>query len=245
MEHMVWIPPGQFWMGSPPDEPGHSDNETLHEVSLSQGFYIGQFEVTQAEYKAVTGMNPSYWKSGTHPVEQVTYQDALNYCTILSLKERNAGRLPVDWEYRLPTEAEWEYACRAESTGRFGSGIPEDLTTADANIGNTDGKTVAAGSYSPNAWGLYDMHGNVWEWVLDNVGYYEQYEQEAVTDPTGPETGNGRRLRGGSWRYGKEFARSAYRNGDEPSRTYNDYGFRVVLARSAPPATSPEQAPGH
>jgi formylglycine-generating enzyme required for sulfatase activity len=250
---MVWIPPGTFVMGSPPSEADRYSDETQHTVTLTQGFYMGEFLVTQADYLAVLGSNPSYFTPAygyildlSRPVEQVSWDDATAYCAQLTAKERAAGRLPAGWVYRLPTESEWEYACRAGTTTAFycGSALRsgmanfDGLWEYDASVGdiyNPNGICLACttpvGSYQPNAWGLYDMVGNVWEWCLD---WYGTYPTGSVTDPAGPASGSFRVFRGGYWDFYAWFCRSAYRYGYDPSLRDSGIGFRVVLAPGQP-----------
>jgi formylglycine-generating enzyme required for sulfatase activity len=255
---MVWIPPGTFVMGSPASEAERYSDETQHTVTLSQGFYMGKYLVTQADYLAVVGNNPSYfttrdWNGNpipvdlNRPVEQVSWYDATNYCGRLTQQEQAAGRLPAGWVYRLPTEAEWEYACRAGTTTAFycGSALLSGMANFDGQYGydasvgdiyNANGiyldRTAAVGSYQPNAWGLYDMAGNVWEWCMD---WYGAYAAGSVTDPTGPPSGSYRVGRGGSWYYYAGYCRSAFRDFDfNPPDGYDYLGFRVVLAPGQP-----------
>ena len=239
--HWVWIFPGTFMMGSPSNELDRLPDEVQHPVTISQGFWMGKSEVTQAEYWAVMGNNPSQFTGyGKFPVEQVTWPNATNYCGMLTQKERSAGSLPTGYAYRLPTEAEWEYCCRAgtATATAYGNG----LSSAQANFngnnpygGAAQGpnleKTAAVASYAPNAWGLYDMHGNVWEWCGD---WYGAYPTGSVTDPKGPATGTERVCRGGSWDYDGSGCRSAYRGSLDPSLGFSNLGFRPVLAPELP-----------
>ena len=238
-DNLSWINPGTFTMGSPPTEEGHfSDEGPQTEVTLSQGFWMSRYEVTQAEYPSVMGTNPSYFKGDTHlPVECASWHDATNYCAERTTRERAWGRLPAGYEYRLPTEAEWEYCCRAGTTTATAYG--DSLSSAQANFdanhhpyggvaqGPYLGTTTKVGSYAPNAWGLYDMHGNVREWCLD---WYGTYRGGSVTDPRGPTTGSSRVYRGGSWLNFGRFCRSAGRGNDRPVLRINCVGFRSVLA---------------
>ncbi len=218
---MVWCPPGTFMMGSPAGEEGRYNNETQHRVTLTQGFWLGKTEVTQKQWKSVMGSNPSYFKGDNLPVECVSWDDCQEFC-------KKAGM-------RLPTEAEWEYACRAGSTTAYywGNALNGDKANCDGNYpcgttvkGPYKQKTTPVGSYSPNAWGLYDMHGNVWEWCAD---WYGDYQGGAVTDPTGPGAGSHRVGRGGSWYCDASYCRSAYRGRDDPDRRYYVLGLRVAL----------------
>ena len=244
--NLVAIPAGSFMMGSPTNEPTRFENETQHTVTLTKGFCMGKFEVTQAEYLAVMGTNPSYFPGDlSRPVETVSWEDATNYCAQLTARERSAGRLPAAYIYRLPTESEWEYACRAGTTTPFYYG--NELRSGMANFygyyeyppcggsayycNNDSGtylrRTASVGSYAPNAWGLYDMHGNVWEWCQD---WYGPYPSGSVNDPQGDPTGSYQVIRSGYWHGSAYYCRSAQRNGFHPTDRDYDLGFRVVLA---------------
>jgi len=243
--NMVWIAPGTFVMGSPTSEVLRGSDETQHTVTLTQGFYMGKYEVTQREYLALMGSNPSLFTGDLNrPVEYVYWSDATNYCGHLTQQERGAGRLPTGWVYRLPTESEWEYACRAGTTTAFGFGSAihggtanfDDSHEYDAAIGDILlsnptvpwlDRTTAVGSYQPNAWGLYDMHGNVFEWCRD---WYGTYPTGSVTDPPGPPSGSYFVRRGGGWGSYGSYCRSAYRYYSISSRRGSYIGFRVVLA---------------
>ena len=230
---MNWIEPGTFLMGSPEDELGRFDDETQHQVTLTKGYWLGKYEVTQAQYEAVTGENPSKFIGADRPVEKVSWNDAMEFCKKLTEIEKAAGRLPEGYEYTLPTEAQWEYACRAGTTTALNSG--KNLSSQNKcpemdEVGwykyNSDETTHPVGQKLPNAWGLYDMHGNVWEWCLD---WYGAYPTSSVTDPKGPSTGSDRVVRGGSWNYYAYYCRSAYRNYGDPGY-HGSIGFRVALA---------------
>jgi len=232
-DDMVFINGGTFAMGSPANEYGRSVNEgPQHQVTVSS-FYMAKYQVTQADYLEIMGINPSTFKGDNLPVEQVSWYDAVNYCNKRSLKE---GLTPaytvngssVSWNreangYRLPTEAEWEYACRAGTVTPFYSGT----TVADAGwySGNSKGRTQPVGEKTPNAWGLYDMHGNVLEWCWDWLG---SYTSAAQTDPIGVTSGTGRVYRGGSWHFESYQNRSAYRFGNHPFLKTFFLGFRVA-----------------
>jgi len=218
-------PAGEFLMGSPRTKAVRKKNETQHRVTLTKPFYMGETEVTQAEYQQVMGANPSQFKGPQNPVEQVSWADAVEFCRKLSAltAEKAAG-----CEYRLPTEAEWEYACRAEATTMyaFGNGTKRlgDYGWFDDN---SDASTHPVGEKKPNAWGLYDMHGNVWEWCQDRYGAYMN-PRGLATDPAGPTSGSFRVSRGGSWNYGAKYCRSASRNGNAPEVRISTLGFRVL-----------------
>jgi formylglycine-generating enzyme required for sulfatase activity len=205
-------------------------------VTISQGFWMSKYETTQEEYMAVMGTNPSYFKGEARKsVEQVNWNDATNYCAKLTAQKHDAGTLPAGYAYRLPTEAEWEYACRAGTTTATAYG--DSLSSTQANFcgapygGGAKGPNLRAttkvGSYAPNAWGLYDMHGNVWEWCLDWAGTYPGGSE---TDPRGTTTGSIRVLRGGCWYDYGWYCRSAFRFGRKPDIRNGYVGFRPVLA---------------
>ena len=227
---MIWVEPGTFTMGSPTTEADRGKDETQHKVTLTNGFYLGKYEVTQSQYEAVMNHNPSKFKSENRPVENVSWDDAVLFCDKLTEIERKAGRLPEGLVYSLPTEAQWEYACRAGTTTAYSWG--DAITSDDANY-NWDGdwnsgsdfkETRDVGQYSANPWGFFDMHGNVWEWTAD---WYTAYSSGAQTDPEGPATGSNRVRRGGSWHNTGTYLRSAYRNYSNPSYRTNNIGFRV------------------
>jgi formylglycine-generating enzyme required for sulfatase activity len=219
----VWIVPGTFVMGSPLSEADRNSIEAQHTVTLTQGFWLSDHETTQAEYQLVMGSNPSNWKGESLPVERVSWNDAVAYCKNLTERERAAGRITAQQAYRLPTEAEWEYAARAGTTGaRYG-----DLDTIAWHGGNSGEQTHPVKQKAANAWGLYDTMGNVWEWCSD---WYGEYPTGSVTDPTGPSSGSFRVLRGGSWVYGAWNARSANRSRYDPGHRLSFLGFRPVLS---------------
>ncbi|MFO0878905.1 MAG: formylglycine-generating enzyme family protein [Gemmataceae bacterium] len=236
----VLIPAGKFVMGSPSDEAGRRDNEgPQHEVIITRPFYLGIHPVTQAQYLKVMGTNPARFQGAAgggpdHPVESVSWDDAQNLARWLSemLSESQARR-----SYRLPTEAEWEYACRAGSTTpfSFGNTLSGERASIDGNHPYGDAprtpsvpRTARVGSFPANHFGLYDMHGNVWEWCADwyDAAYYPRAPRQ---DPPGPEVGLYRVLRGGSWRNQAATCRSAYRNALAPNQRQPFIGFRLVL----------------
>ena len=219
-------------MGSPATEKERSQDETQHEVTLTQGFRMGVHEVTQAQYGQVMGKNPSYFKGATLPVETVSYDDALAFCKKLSdlPAEKAAGR-----KYRLPTEAEWEYCCRAGTSTPFHFG--NELNGTQANCDGTSPygttkqgpylkKTSPVGSYPANAWGLHDMHGNVYEWCQD---WYGDYPKDSIKDPQGSSSGERRVLRGGSWSYTARGCRAGTRSRLSPGNHIINCGFRLLL----------------
>ncbi len=231
------IPPGEFTMGSPEDEVDRDEKERSHRVRITAPFYLGVYEVTQAEYNRVIGTNPSYFRSqgggkelvsgmetDRFPVENVTWETVDEFCRKLSAlpEEEAAGRA-----YRLPTEAEWEYACRAGTTTAYGFGEAFDAGRANS-AGHEDWikRSCEVGSYAPNAFGLYDMHGNVMEWCRDWSG---DYQDSPVDDPQGPSLGKLRVLRGGSWSILNTWCRSAQRGFWVPALRNFDVGFRVVM----------------
>jgi formylglycine-generating enzyme required for sulfatase activity len=236
--NFVFIPPGSFLLGSPTNEVGrYSDEGPQTTVTFSQAFWAEKKLVTQQQYQSVIGSNPSYYTgSSGMPVEQVSWNDATNYCALRTAQEQAAGLIPLGCYYRLPTEAEWEYLCRAGTTTRFNYG--DDPTYADLAshawyLANSADQTHVVGQMPANAWGLYDMHGDVWEWCLD--WYNTSYPGGSLTDPQGSPTGNyGHILRGGSWADLALLCRSACRVFDDPDSAFPNYGFRVVLVASGP-----------
>jgi formylglycine-generating enzyme required for sulfatase activity len=221
---MLWVKPGTFVMGSPLGEKDRGDDETQHTVILTSGFYLGKHEVTQSQWENVMGRNPSNFKGADHPVERVSWTDVTSFCDKLTALERREGRLPAGMAYQLPTEAQWEYACRAGTKTDFSFG--DGLTSVQANKRGGPGKTTDVGSYPANEWGFHDMHGNVWEWCADRYG---DYPRSAARDPVGPAVGSNRVLRGGSWNYTTNNARSAFRFRCVPAVSDYDLGFRLSL----------------
>lgn len=216
-DDFVWVPPGTFVMGSPPTETGRNEDENQHQVTLSKGFWMGKFEVTQAQWMDVMGSNPSFFTGEDLPVENVSWDDVQAFLVILN--EREGAN------FRLPTEAEWEYACRAGSAAAFSFGeSPVQLSNYGWFADNSGRTTHPVGSLAPNAWGLFDMHGNVWEWCQDRAG---AYPVGSVTDPKGPETGVQRVGRGGSFGVSAVNCRSADRSASDPGAKGPDLGFRI------------------
>jgi len=224
---------GTFMMGSPVNEHGHYDIETQYQVTLSS-FIMCRFTVTQKEYFEVMGVNPSEFKGDNLPVEKVTWFNAIEYCNKLSQREGltpayNIKGTTVTWNrkangYRLPTEAEWEYACRAGTTTAYNTGLNFTDNTGWC-IENSGDTTHPVGQKPANAWGLYDMHGNVWEWCWD---WYGNYPSGAQTDPTGVGSGAYRVRRGGGWSHSASYTRSARRSYFDPDDRNYAFGFRVV-----------------
>jgi len=202
-------------------------------VTITRDYWIGKYEVTQGEFAAVTARNPSHFTGDSNrPVEKITFFDASNYCATVTLRERKAGRLPASYEYRLPTEAEWEYACRAGSTNLFGFG--DDASVSDQyawTAENCDATTHPVGLKRPNAWGLYDTHGNVWEWCSD---WFEPYPGAPLTDPVGPATSKYKLFKGGGWNQDVEYARASSRFMMSPSNGIHFVGFRLALGPIQP-----------
>jgi formylglycine-generating enzyme required for sulfatase activity len=236
----VLVPPGKFLMGSPPDEADRDANEDQHEVEITRPFYVSVFQTTQAQFQHVLSSNPSFFRGSNLPVEQVTWHEAVEFCNRLT--RHDTGR-SFEGLYCLPTEAEWEYACRggANSSNKpFHFRQPtSSLSSAQANFdgnlpygsgarGADRGRTTEVGSFEPNAIGLYDVHGNVWEWCQDwYAGNY--YKLSPRHEPRGPQHGECRVLRGGSWYLDGHYCRAACRDWNDPDVRDCNYGFRVVF----------------
>jgi len=217
---LIWVPPGEFWMGSPEAEKGRGSNEVRHRARLTRGFWLGKYPVTQRQWAAVMGTNPSRFTCmGLEaPVEQVSWDDCQKLIRKLT---RAAG--PA---WRLPTEAEWEYACRAGSATAWCVGDGEGaLQQAAWYAAKSGGTTHPVGQLRPNGWGLYEMHGNVWERVQD---WYGEYGAGARVDPTGPSGGSARVIRGGSWDDVADACRSAYRICLAPGVKGSGLGVRLA-----------------
>ena len=227
---MVKIKAGTFTMGSPENELGRNDNEKQHYESLIQDYWLGKFEVTQAQYEAVMGNNPSRHKSSNHPVENVNKEDAMKFCD--KLNALYSGKLPADYRFALPTEREWEYACRAGTTAALNNG--KNLTSKEScsnldEVGwyvknSVSGDHREVGQKRPNAWGLYDMHGNVWEICADLNFRLEVISGVKIPIPQCI-------YRGGSWGDAAWSCRSAYRNISTPGVRSSTIGFRLALVK--------------
>jgi len=222
-----WSPLGSFYMGSPDDEKGRRSNEDYHLVRLTQGFWLADTTVTQALWQEIMGNNPSQFKGNHLPVERVSWNDVQDFIQRLN-------GLDDDLAFSLPTEAQWEYACRANTTGAFN--FSGELSLEKANYsgewiwagGNKESlqKTCQVDAFDANDWGLYQMHGNVWEWCED--GKKEQLGNAAVTDPLYQSEGGDKRLRGGSWIGGGQYLRSAYRSAGAADSRSSIIGFRLL-----------------
>ncbi len=230
---LVWVPPGEFLLGSPNEEKDRElDEGPLTRAIIPDGFWIAAHEVTQADYESLMGRNPSqYAGDGRRPVEKVNWQEAIDFCRALNAREQAAGRLPDGYAFRLPTEVEWEYACRAGTSTRFSHGDDPGYleTPAYAWCGHNSGSsTRPVGTRQPNPWGLFDMHGNVWEWCLD--AWSGAYPGGTITNAVSAPQGSLRVARGGSWLYDPRFCRSANRDSYGMLNRCSDVGFRIVLA---------------
>ncbi len=223
---MIPVKAGSFTMGSPRDEPQRDKTEGPQtKVKLSHSFWLGKTEVTQAHYEAIIGANPSRFKEvgPNAPVEEVSWDDAMDFCIALTERERTNKRLPKSYVYTLPTEAQWEYACRAGTTSPF-AGHPSAMAWSNGNSRET---THPVAMLQPNNWGFYDMSGNVLEWCFD---WYGDYPGGSVKDPSGTKRGHFRMARGGSWRMDSRVGRSAARAGGSQGRRDYTIGFRVALS---------------
>lgn len=240
---MIYVESGTFTMGSPTSETGRFWDETQHQVQLTKDFYLGKYEVTQAQYEAVMTGNtdglsatPSNWPNNpNHPVEQVSWYDVQVFLSRLNAQQ--SANIPAGWEYVLPTESQWEYACRAGTSTMYSWG--NTITSSNANYNRPFGQTRNVDNYAANPWGFFDMHGNVFEWTADI--YDGNYPTgNPVVDPTGPVPGWYRVMRGGSWHNGGSDLRSARRVQNTPSNRNSGTGFRVALTQiESVPATGP------
>ena len=231
---LTLIKPGTFQMGSPNSEPGRQADETAHSVTLDRQFYLGVSEVTQQQYEAVMGANPSQFKDPKAPVESVSWEDAQAFCEKLNALAK--AHLPEGMHVKLPTEAQWERACRAGTATAFYTG--NSIGADDANFNGDEvygsepkgldrKRTTPVEAFKPNAFGLFDMHGNVWEWCAD---WYGEYDAGNGVNPSGPATGSERVLRGGAWIAGAANCRSACRNHAAAGTRLHYIGFRTAVA---------------
>ena len=212
---LIWCPPGSFIRG---------DKDEKHSVILTQGFYLGKYEVTQEEYEKIMGNNPSEFKGAKLPVERVSWNDAVAFFDALTKKER----VPNGWKFTLPTEAQWEYACRAGTTTEYSWGDEIDPKLANYKVSALE-RTVEVGSYQSSPWGFFDMHGNVWEWCAD---WHDDYPSGSLIDPIGPASGSNRVVRGGSWYFDGTNLRSAIAATSTPGSRSSHIGFRVGFQKS-------------
>jgi len=235
----VWIEPGTFMMGSPPSEDGRGDDEDQHLVTLTKGYWLGKYPVTQRQWEAVLGGSPSHFKKGRverhwfspdlvdnepkefHPVECVTWYECNKYCAAMTEREQTARRIESGYKYALPTEMQWEYACRAGMSGPYGGA--QTLYEMGWYEGNSGKRTHPVGQKKSNDWGLYDMHGNVREWCWDDT----DIRCVATIGWDGWDTQ--RVVRGGSWSDSARECRSSYRSSRNPTSPYVDVGFRLAL----------------
>lgn len=242
---LIWCKPGTFQMGSPENEPGRKSYETQHEVTLTQGFWLAKTELTQEQWIAVMGTNPRTYASSDlkAPVENISWNEAMEYCRHLTDRARARGSLPPGWRYTLPTEAQWEYASRADGKTAYSFGDnPAELHKhgnyndisggfTNADVAHDDGHkyTAPVASYPANDWGFHDMHGNVWEWCRDSFDPQDaDYDAGAVRDPLGSD-GTQRVNRGGGFYSTTVYCLTAHRGADQPSTRSSDLGFRLAL----------------
>ena len=224
---MIWCEPGVFAMGSPPDEPGRFEDETQHTVTISRGFWLGKYEVTQRQWESVMHSNLSRFKGPDNPIENISWHDCMTFVR----RVRSEAKIPV----RLPTEAEWEYACRAGSESPVaGNGKLPDMAWYDDN---SECQTHEVGTHTPNAWGFFDMHGNVLEWCAD----WFSVPTGDVVDPKGPPSGSFKMLRGGCWFFYERDCRSAYRLKRDPTLRNCIFGFRLACTDIPEQKTKPAQ----
>jgi uncharacterized protein (TIGR02996 family) len=221
----VWVPPGSFTAGSPPGEAERDGDERQHAVTFTRGFWLGQYPVTQAQWRAVTGNSPAQRPGDDLPVENVSHADCVAFCEQLSAQDGRPHRLATEWE--------WEYACRAGTTTRFFWGAVLHTDQANYDGLSSDGgtptgrsarQTTPVGSYPPNAWGLYDMHGNVFEWC---AGHFHAPSDDPLIDPPPPTSGTNHPARGGSFQDGPRRCRSAYRSNHVGALAH--YGLRLCV----------------
>lgn len=245
-----WCPPGRFVMGSPSTETGHRPDEAQVEVTLTRGFWTAKFEATQGDWRRIVGAfpdrppSPQFGESDNVPVYWVNFDEAQRFCARATERARRSGALPAGWEFRLPTEAQWEYACRAGTTTATSFGDAFGLDDANMNGDPLNGgrggtavlRAAPVGSYPANPWGICDMHGNIFEWCRD--WYHAQLPGGAdpdLYDVVGVRNRDGsysRVRRGGAWNDPGQFCRSAFRLRYEPERRSDHIGFRAVLVRA-------------
>lgn len=226
---MIWCPPGKFVMGSPSTEEGRNEDEVRREVRLTQGFYLGKYEVKQEEWNKVMGVDPSKFKGENHPVESVSWDQCYLFCQKITFMERKAGKLPEGWVYDMPSEAQWEYACRAGTDQAYPWGDSSEITRANYYDGEIK-QTTAVGSYGPNSWGFYDMIGNVAEWCADK---YSIFSTTKVSDPLVLKGDENRVTRGNSWFDDAEKVRLARRVARKQGEIDQALGFRLCLRQFA------------
>ena len=225
----VNIPAGSFSMGSPTDELGRHEAEFQHEVVISQAFYLQTTEVTQRQWQTVMEKNPSEFQGENLPMQNISWNDIVKFI-------KRLNQLEGDTQYRLPSEAEWEYTCRAGSQSAFATGnLTLPVSSLDPNLDrlgwyelNSGEKPHKVATKAANRWGLYDMHGNVWEWNQDRYGGYPKFSRNGITDPTGPLTGRSRVFRGGGWLSAAKHQRCARRMRSLPRFKSSAVGFRVA-----------------
>lgn len=224
---MIWCEPGTFKMGSPPTETGRFEDEAQHVVKITRGFWLGKYEVTQRQWESVMHSNLSRFKGPDHPIENISWHDCMTFVR----RVRSEAKIPV----RLPTEAEWEYACRAGSESAIsGNGKLPDMAWYDDN---SECQTHEVGTHTPNAWGFFDMHGNVLEWCAD----WFSVPTGNVVDPKGPPSGSFKMLRGGCWFFYERDCRSAYRLKRDPTLRNCIFGFRLACTDIPEQKTKPAQ----
>jgi sulfatase modifying factor 1 len=217
-----YCPPGYYKMGSPLSECGRARDEKQVSVSISKGFFLGETPVTQTQWRSIMGFNPSHFIGPNRPVDQVSWKDTQDFLS----RARVLIKVSNEWMLNLPTEAQWEYACRAGTSTPWNTG--NILTPADANFCESGiYRTCDVGSFAPNSWGLHDMHGNVWELCQDRYAM----KLRGGIDPCGPKSGALRTAKGGSWRFGAELCRSACRSDITPGCRYALVGFRLAITQ--------------
>ena len=229
LKNLIYITPGNFFMGSEVGDPFRNQDETFHQVTITHSFWMGKHEVTNERWNEVWGITDFNSSEQQLPVSQVSHGKAQAFCWKLTESERAAGIIPPGFIYRLPTEAEWEYACRAGTSSVFSFGDdPDSLSNFAWHNSESRGELQPVGRKSPNAWGLHDMHGNIYEWCFD---WYGDYSSFSVVNPLGALSGKGRVLRGGSYTSDGSQCRSSFRYPLTPITRAFNIGFRLVLGR--------------